>query len=775
MGHVGVCVTGIFFAINGWAEAVVTNISARQTAGTRTVEVAYDVAITNQVLVRLHVIEAGSNLNAAAVSGAVGLVDPGTNRVATWNAGADWNGSVDELSFQLITEDGLPLYLPYDLTAPSLVPRTGQTNSYTSLSGEDGDLQPGLPLPSPRFTNNGNATYTDNLTGLMWCAPPISATSWLSALSAVSYYSTAGFSDWRVPNIHELQGVFNYFGTTGSKCDQAFPCGAAAYWSSTVYCRSPGYMYTISTTQGITPIQPSTASIPVLAVRGTATGTVHVAKTGLATSYYGGTSEEDGDQQFGEAWPSPRFTDNGDMTVTDNLTGLMWMTHSVGTIPYTTALNTSAVTAGGHTDWRLPSINELISLIDYGNATAGQPMLPSGHPFVSLPNYYYWSSTTYPNSSGSAYGVDFSTGAILLLSKSGGSLPTMLCRLGREIREAEVPDPQRQAALPKSGQTISYQSGDDGDLQIGVSRTPRFTVDPYSSSVFKDNLTGLGWYYGFGQFVINRPPYESDWGYALTLSENFNVYDTVTYSSWRLPNIRELQSLLDFGQDSPALPAGHPFSNVQSNAFYWSSTLCAADTDKVWVVSLSTGDRIFLPRQLDGATNYFCMVTGVSQLSDPAPVWQTGVKQAVHSGDDGYYQTYDPTDIQSSTNRFANNGNGTVSDADTGLMWLQDTSAVPRMNWSNAVAFCENMTFAGHTDWRLPNVKEMECILDYQNIDFSTSTVFNVALDYGGTYWTSTTAAGNASLAVYVNLLYGSQSRQSKSQFIHVWPVRAGD
>ena len=49
--------------------------------------------------------------------------------------------------------------------APAPVPKTGLTSSY--LTGDDGDLQKGVPSPNPRFTNNGDGTVTDNLTGLM--------------------------------------------------------------------------------------------------------------------------------------------------------------------------------------------------------------------------------------------------------------------------------------------------------------------------------------------------------------------------------------------------------------------------------------------------------------------------------------------------------------------------------------------------------------------------------------------------------------------------------
>ena len=104
---------------------------------------------------------------------------------------------------------------------------------------------------------------------------------------------------------------------------------------------------------------------------------------------------QDGDIQAGVAWPSPRFTDNGNQTVTDNLTGLMWTkdanplgnyTDWQSALDYVQTLNT-----GGHTDWRLPDINELKSLVDYSQYN---PPLPLGNPFTNVQSGVYWSSTT---------------------------------------------------------------------------------------------------------------------------------------------------------------------------------------------------------------------------------------------------------------------------------------------------------------------------------------------------------------------------------------------
>ncbi len=124
-----------------------------------------------------------------------------------------------------------------------------------------------------------------------------------------------------------------------------------------------------------------------------------VAKTGQTISYAQG---DDGDWQKGLASPVPRFTDNLDGTVTDSLTGLIWVKDAgcSGAAQWADALVSCNNLAAGQCgledgslpgDWRLPNVKELSSLIDYGNHS---PALPTGHPFINSGGGPYWSSTT---------------------------------------------------------------------------------------------------------------------------------------------------------------------------------------------------------------------------------------------------------------------------------------------------------------------------------------------------------------------------------------------
>jgi hypothetical protein len=142
-----------------------------------------------------------------------------------------------------------------------------------------------------------------------------------------------------------------------------------------------------------------------------------IPQTGQKISYAAG---DDGNLRIGKPWPSPRFADNGDGTVTDQLTGLMWTKNADqanGTLDWEEALLKSAdCDVGDYTDWRLPNRKELESLIDLGSA---HPALPSGHPFENVRATYYWSSTTTANGEDSAWVLHFYIGMITNDDKGG--------------------------------------------------------------------------------------------------------------------------------------------------------------------------------------------------------------------------------------------------------------------------------------------------------------------------------------------------------------------
>jgi hypothetical protein len=153
-----------------------------------------------------------------------------------------------------------------------------------------------------------------------------------------------------------------------------------------------------------------------------------------------------------------------------------------------------------------------------------------------------------------------------------------------------------KAALPRTGQTVCYDpvtnaatpctgTGQDGEKLKGVSwPTPRFTdnlVNGVSNGTVTDNLTGLIWLKNTNCSVslggVNNTGTGLTWANAISWSNALSngscgLTDASTAGQWRLPNVNELMSLMDVSTYAPCLPAGNPFTSVQSYGYYWTST-----------------------------------------------------------------------------------------------------------------------------------------------------------------------------------------------------------
>ena len=162
------------------------------------------------------------------------------------------------------------------------------------------------------------------------------------------------------------------------------------------------------------------------------------------------------------------------------------------------------------------------------------------------------------------------------------------------------------APVEKTGQTTSYASGDDGDLERGAPwPNPRLTDN--QDGTVTDNLTGLVWLAKANCIATDYPGFDTDgtagdglvdWSSALEFVAGINTadYDCSDTSNgggnqtdWRLPNVKELHSLIDFSKSNPALPDSGLFQDMQSN-WYWSSTTVAQGNHLAWAVSLLNGD-----------------------------------------------------------------------------------------------------------------------------------------------------------------------------------------
>ena len=280
--------------------------------------------------------------------------------------------------------------------------------------------------------------------------------------------------------------------------------------------------------------------------------------------------------------------------VTDNLTGLMWMgTPPSETYTWQNALiyangRNAANLCGFNSDWRLPNILELESIINLGQAGSALWLTQPENGFVGIATNKYWSSTTASSAPVNAWAIDFIDNGHDIVNKSS-------LYLSFPVRGTTT----SPAQLWKSGQTECYNAsgnivscagtGQDGEIQAGVS-WPSTRFANFGDGMVKDNLTGLIWTAdpntpgpsACGPGVV-KISYDS---YLFVQCLNNNNY--LGYNDWRVPNRKELQSLIDHSQSNPALPAGNPFTGAGSGT-YWSSDTYINQCNLGWAIDMDTG------------------------------------------------------------------------------------------------------------------------------------------------------------------------------------------
>ena len=324
-------------------------------------------------------------------------------------------------------------------------------------------------------------------------------------------------------------------------------------------------------------------------------GTIELPQTGQTLCYNSagafipclGTGE-DGDLLAGVPWPTPRFViDNTLLCITDTLTGLTWarFPSSLNANDWAQAVVSIPVTyfGCGLPDWRIPNINELQNLINANYPDNAGWLENQGFGFPLISDLPFWTSTSVSdNPTVSAWVVDLVDGSVFPDNKGQRYFLWPVRGTSNPSPPSDIPPGQ----IAETGQITIYATYDDGyfaitpTLNVGVPwPTIRFTE---SGGCVTDNLTGLMWtkdasFGGLGT-----------WANALISTEDVTVCGFV---DWRLPNSKELFSLVDRSRSGPALPAGHPFTNVQSavDGVYWSSTSYAFDPKEAWTIDMLLG------------------------------------------------------------------------------------------------------------------------------------------------------------------------------------------
>ncbi len=415
-------------------------------------------------------------------------------------------------------------------------------------------------------------------------------------------------------------------GTAGGRCTCVdHQCGTVGVACGGNFC--PGQAEICTTLAdggcGCTPCAPSSQPL----------------KTGQTIPYGTGS---DGDVQAGNA---RSYTDNGDGTITDNATGLVWekkdqsggihdwgnlytwcgascgSTYVMdGTITTTFLAGLNAGTGfADHTDWRIPNLNELATLVNYENSNPavdvafntncapGCTVLTCSCTMASALGIY-WSSTTLTGYLLPlfAWDVEFDSGVAYRDEKNLITANVRAVRGGSVIAQTVC----RHSQPLKTGQTTPYGTGSDGDLQAGNARSYTDNGD----GTITDNKTGLMWekkdqsggihdwnnlYKWCGASCGST--YVMDGTITTTFLAGLNAgTGFADHTDWRIPNLNELATLVNYGNSNPAVDVAFntncapgctvltcSCTNSSPNLFYWSSTTDA--NQYAWFMDFDTG------------------------------------------------------------------------------------------------------------------------------------------------------------------------------------------
>ncbi|MGB5418241.1 DUF1566 domain-containing protein [Algibacter sp.] len=283
-------------------------------------------------------------------------------------------------------------------------------------------------------------------------------------------------------------------------------------------------------------------------------------------------------------------------------------------------------------------------------------------------------------------------------------------------------------ALPTTGQTKTFDAigktitglqpgdsfyGQDGNYQNGQ----KMSYTDNGDGTVTDNVTGLMW-------AQDQSSESKAWVDGEAYCKSLNLGG---FTDWRMPTIKELWSIRDQSVGWPYL-----------------------DTTYFHLVSKDGAEQ---RDQHTWSSNYYMVNTVESKkrLAFIVNDWTGHIKaldgqRYVRAVRGGLY----------GVNDFMDNGNNTITDKATSLMWSKEDSK-KGMNWEDALAYAENSNFAGYSDWRLPNVKELQSIVDYSGVFpaidssiFNISTITNEAGNQDYPYfWTSTSAGSERVSGMY--------------------------
>ncbi|MDV7186294.1 DUF1566 domain-containing protein [Lutibacter sp. TH_r2] len=273
----------------------------------------------------------------------------------------------------------------------------------------------------------------------------------------------------------------------------------------------------------------------------------------------------------------------------------------------------------------------------------------------------------------------------------------------------EIPTPDKHYTIVDTG-TINFYSDSDIISEPSTS-DPFFGQDAnYSGNqpsytnnndgTITDNVTGLMW--------------EQDMGSKITFSEAATKASNSSlgnYTDWRVPTLKELYSLILF--------SGKVNSEVAIDLFidtnYFNQELGDTSIGEREIDAQTWSSTEYVSTTMNGVETVF----GVNFIDGRIKGYPKYKPDTGNANTMYFRMVRGNTDY--GTNDFIDNGDGTISDLATGLMWQKTDDGTSR-DWEESLAYAEDLTHGNKSDWRLPNAKELQSIVDYTRSPKTTNS-----------------------------------------------------
>lgn len=306
-----------------------------------------------------------------------------------------------------------------------------------------------------------------------------------------------------------------------------------------------------------------------------------------------------------------------------------------------------------------------------------------------------------------------------------------------------------------TGQTNSYNNSAiitapaNGQAFFGQNSNYPGNIPSYTDNgngTITDNITDLMWEKSPERNGDGNIDYYDKMTYATALASATSC-NTGGYNDWRLPSIKEQYSLIMYYGAEPNPTAttqgtAVPYINISYFDFGYGDLNAASHG--------ATANERLIDAQYATSSIYVSTTMGGQSTMFGVNFADGRIKGYPSSNQKKYYVLYVRDNTSYGTNNFTDNGDGTITDKATDLMWMQNDNGSAIL-WENALSNAENFSFAGHSDWRLPDAKELQSLIDYSRSPATTNSaainpLFNCtqitneagATDFGY-YWSNTT------------------------------------